>query len=61
VYLTTTSAPKVATRAHETAAPPGADLPVWLVIGGGVAVIGFALFLVRRYRNDARAARRVER
>jgi hypothetical protein len=57
----TTSAPEVDTRAHETAAPPGTDLPVWLVIGGGVAVIGFASFLVRRYRGGAGAAPRVDR
>jgi hypothetical protein len=54
-YLTTSApAPKVATRAHETAAPQGTDLPVWLVIAGGVAVIGLALFLARRYRRANR-------
>jgi hypothetical protein len=55
--LTTTSAPEVATRAHETADPPGTDLPVWLVIAGGVAVIGFASFLFRRNRGAGSANR----
>lgn len=42
--------PKVAPRAHETT-PVGTGLPMWLVVIGGAATIGFALLLVRRYRR----------
>jgi hypothetical protein len=41
--------------------PAGTALPGWLVAVGGVAVIGFALLLVHRYRSDARSARRLNR
>jgi hypothetical protein len=42
--------PDVAPRAHE-ATPTGTDLPVWLVVAGGIATVGFALLLTRRYRR----------
>ena len=45
---------RVAPRARETAVPadqPGTALPVWLVAAGGVATLGFAVWLVRRYRR----------
>jgi hypothetical protein len=42
--------PEVAPRAHETT-PAGTDLPVWLVVVGGLATVGFALLLARRYRR----------
>jgi hypothetical protein len=45
--------PDVAPRGHETAV--GEDtadsLPTWLVVVGGVATIGFAVLLARRYRK----------
>jgi hypothetical protein len=45
--------PDVAPRAHETA-PAGTSLPVWLVVAGGIATVGFALLLTRRYRRANR-------
>jgi hypothetical protein len=45
--------PDVAPRAH-AAAPTGTDLPVWLVVAGGIATVGFALLLTRRYRRANR-------
>lgn len=44
-------APQVATRGHEVAEPPGTALPMWLVAVGGVATVGFAFLLARRYRR----------
>jgi hypothetical protein len=46
----------VAPRGHATteARPPGSDLPVWLVIAGGAATIGFAFLLVRRAKRATR-------
>jgi hypothetical protein len=41
----------VAPRGHETAAPDTTGPPVWLMVGGGVVTIGFAILLVRRYRR----------
>jgi hypothetical protein len=43
--------PQVATRGHEVAEPPGTALPMWLVAAGGVATVGFAFLLARRYRR----------
>jgi hypothetical protein len=31
--------------------PPGTELPIWLVVVGGVATIGFALLLTRRHKR----------
>jgi hypothetical protein len=39
-------------RVHATAEQPaGTDLPMWLVVAGGVATLGFAFLLTRRYRR----------
>jgi hypothetical protein len=45
---------RVAPRSQETAAPagePGAALPGWLVAAAGIATLGLAAGLVRRYRR----------
>jgi hypothetical protein len=45
---------RVEPRSQETAVPedqPGTDLPGWLIAAGGVATLGFAVWLVRRYRR----------
>ncbi len=45
---------QVTPRGQETALPadePGAALPVWLVVAGGIATLGLAGWLVRRYRR----------
>lgn len=47
--------PKVAPRSNEAAIDePGASLPVGLVILGGVATVGFAVWLARRYARGNR-------
>ncbi len=56
-YLTSTKAPNVAPRAQATTTP-GDDLPVWVVVLAGVATVGLAVLLARRYRNNARSAER---
>lgn len=51
-FLPSTEARDVAPRGHETAvAETGTDLPMWLVVIGGLVTIGFALVLARRYRR----------
>jgi hypothetical protein len=47
-----TQARDVAPRA--AAQETGTDLPVWVVIAGGIAVLGLALALARRYRRANR-------
>lgn len=47
---------QVAPRSQQTtvsADEPGAALPVWLFVAGGVVVVGLAGLLVRRYRRTA--------
>ncbi|TDV43619.1 hypothetical protein [Actinophytocola oryzae] len=45
------TAQDVAPRSNAVAEPPGTDLPVWLVLAGGLATIALAVFLARRHRR----------
>lgn len=57
VVAATTAPAEVAPRSHEAAVDePGSTLPVGLVVLGGVATIGFAIWLARRHTrpNTAR-------
>jgi hypothetical protein len=49
-----TGSPEVAPRAARTTDEPGHDLPVWLVVAGGVATVAFAVLLARRGRRSQR-------
>ncbi|HEY0448148.1 hypothetical protein [Actinophytocola sp.] len=49
------TAPRVAPKAHEAAVDqPGTALPIGLVILGGLATVGFAVWLGRRYTRGNR-------
>lgn len=42
----------VAPRSQASQTPAGTDLPMWLVVVAGVATIGLAVLLARRYRRS---------